>query len=112
MLDPRIQKISKLQKGGFGKSIRSGMSKKLAAKTYNIPWATLIRKIRGTHLQAVGRPRVFSDQKEAKIATTLRIVADWGFPLTKRDVSVVVQKILDKQGKRVPIFKNNIPRDI
>ncbi|KAJ8965226.1 hypothetical protein NQ314_004296 [Rhamnusium bicolor] len=92
-------------------SIRSGMSKKLAIKTYKILRTTPIRKIRGTHLKAVGRPKVFSDQEEAKIATTLGIVADWGFPLTKRNVSAVVQKFLDKQGKRVPIFKNNIPGD-
>ncbi|KAJ8967342.1 hypothetical protein NQ314_002947 [Rhamnusium bicolor] len=59
----------------------------------------------------MGDQKSLATRKRLKIATTLGIVADWSFPLTKRDVSAVVQKFLDKQGKRVPIFKDNIPGD-
>ncbi|KAJ8966501.1 hypothetical protein NQ314_003489 [Rhamnusium bicolor] len=51
------------------------------------------------------------DQKSLATWKRLKLLQLWGFPLTKRDISAVVQKFLDKQGKRVPIFKNNIPGD-
>lgn len=38
---------------------------------------------------------------------TLGTVANWGFPLTRIDIGDVVKKYLDKQGKVVPVFKEN-----
>lgn len=90
-------------------AVREGMSKKLAAQTYGVPRTTLTRKTLGKNLGPIGRPRVLSTEEEATIAETLGVVANWGFPLTRPDVKTVIAKYLDKQGKTVEVFKDNIP---
>lgn len=90
-------------------AVGAGMSKKLAAVTYQVPRTTLIRKVLGKNSGAVGRPRVLSAEEEHNISDTLGVVANWGFPLTRLDVRTVIAKYLDKQGKTIKIFKNNTP---
>lgn len=90
-------------------AVNAGMSRKLAAKTLKVERTTLGRRLLGAHSKSVGRPKVLSDQEEALISKTLGVVANWGFPLTKVDIRDVIKKFLDKQGKIVPLFKNNFP---
>lgn len=90
-------------------AVRNGMSQKTAAQTYKVPRITLGRRVHEKHTKPVGHPTVLSPAEEATIASTLGVVAKWGFPLTRLDIRDVVKKYLDKQGKAVSVFKDNVP---
>lgn len=90
-------------------AVKEGMSKRAAAIKFKVPRPTLVRRLLGKNLGPVGHPTVLSKNEEAIIAETLGTVANWGFPLTRIDIRDVVKKFLDKQGKVVPVFKENTP---
>ncbi|KAI4454589.1 hypothetical protein MML48_9g00016678 [Holotrichia oblita] len=77
-----------------------------------VPRPTLQRKLLGRNLNPVGHLRVLSDEEEAIIRNTLGIVANWGFPLTRYDVRMLIGKYIEKQGKTVKLLRNNIPGTI
>lgn len=68
------------------RAVKDGMSKKQAARVYQIPRSTLTNRCLGRHTKPRGHPTILSSEEEAVIARTLGVVADWGFPLTKADI--------------------------
>lgn len=94
-------------------AIRAIQSKSLtlrkASKRYNISLGTLSRKCRNLHPGKYGRPAVLSIEEEQKIVEGLHVVAQWGFPLTTRDLQQAVHSYLEKIGRRVHSFKENRP---
>lgn len=84
-------------------SIRSASAK------YKISIATLSRKIRNKHMKKIGRPTVLLADEENKIVEGLLIAAEWGFPLTTRDLQDVVHSYLEKGGRSEPRFSSNYP---
>lgn len=92
------------------KDVRSGrMTLRKASKKYNIPLGTLSNKINGKFGKSVGRPLALSDNEERTLSQHLKTVAAWGFPIDIVTLRMLVRDFLDRQGKRVPQFKNNIP---
>lgn len=85
------------------------MSLRKASVTYKISLGTLSRKSRQLQMNSYGRPTVLSKQLENRIVEGLQVAAEWGFPLTVRDLQCVVQSYLEQIGKREPRFKQNMP---
>ncbi|XP_013189286.1 uncharacterized protein LOC106142869 [Amyelois transitella] len=90
-------------------SVRKGMSIRKAAEKYNVPPATVQRKVRCKHMNKVGRPTVFSNEDENIIVEALILCGKWGFPITAFDLTLIVKQYLDTKGKTEPRFKNNLP---
>lgn len=81
-----------------------------AAEKYGLPKSTLHDKFKGKQFYTKsGRPTVLSEKDEKDIVSGLLISAEWGYPLTQRDVKVVVKGFLDKKGVIERRFKNNSP---
>lgn len=80
-----------------------------AAKTYNIPAATLSRKKRGLHVNNPGRPTALSAADENRLAESILAAGDWGFPLSGYDVRLIVKSYLDRVGINERRFQSNMP---
>lgn len=80
-----------------------------AAKKYKINRTTILNRIHHKHEGKPGHPTVLTPQSEKLIADTLCVLADWGFPFTKADIRTIVQMIINKDGRVVKQWKDNLP---
>ena len=58
---------------------------------------------------APGGMTVFSQTEELAFVKHLMVVSEWGFPMDEMDMQYLAKSYLDKQGHRVPQFKENFP---
>ena len=61
------------------------------------------------HQNATGGMNVFSQTEELAFVKHLMVVSEWGFPMDEMNVQYLAKSFLDKQGRRVPQFKENFP---
>ncbi|KAF6198877.1 hypothetical protein GE061_006900 [Apolygus lucorum] len=91
-------------------AIRNGeLSSLRAAAHFNIPRRTLENKVRAKHDKNPGRQTVLSNTEEDEVVEQVLVCADWGMPLDALDLRVIVKNYLDKMGRRVAAFKENLP---
>ena len=80
-------------------SVKSGtLSINKASKTFNIPRGTIQNKMKNIHPKSVGPP-----------TTRVITMCNWGCPLDKLDLRMMVAAYLTKQNRIVKKFKDNIP---
>jgi len=92
------------------KEIQEGkISLRKAHRDYKIPIGTLSHRINRKHEHKVGHPTVFTAEEEKAIVDHINVVAAWGFPFDFFDLRVLVRTYLEKQGRRVKQFANNVP---
>lgn len=93
--------LSDIKKGK--KSLRQ------AAEYYKIPKSTLHDRIKNkTFKKHGGQPRL-SSEEEKMIAKGITTFSEWGFPMTRRDIRLLVKSYLDRKGKIIRTFKDNLP---
>lgn len=80
-----------------------------AVKKYRISKGTIINKIHGRKGLKTGGQTALSSSEELAFVNNLITCAEWGFPLTKHDLRLLVKHYLDREGKVVKQFKNNFP---
>ncbi|KAJ8911211.1 hypothetical protein NQ315_014923 [Exocentrus adspersus] len=80
-----------------------------AGRRYGIPWKTIWNKVNGKHLQNVGGPTLLSMVEERHLVDVLLAAAEFGSPLTAFDVRLLVKRYLDKAGKTIRQFAENLP---
>ena len=80
-----------------------------ASKEFKISYGTLYNKYKGMHVRPHGGQPVFTKQEEDAIIRSVVIFSDLGFPLCIEDLQMVTKSFLDRQGRQVTRFKNNIP---
>ena len=97
-LNEALQKIADAQ-----------LSMRAAALEYKIPFGTLHNKFHGIHIRNAGGQPVFSTEEEVSLINAAVKCADWGFPLNLLDLRMLAKAYLDKCGRVVPKFQNNIP---
>lgn len=83
------------------------MSMRQAAKSYNIPQATLHRHSSGKYV-FTGQPTVLTAEEENQIAAWVIDISKRGFPISPTELKDTVQLYLNK-GERTTIFKDNRP---
>jgi hypothetical protein len=93
------------------------MSIRDAALLHNVPWNMLHRYV--SKRKATENPSYdflhvrcqisLLAHEERVIAQNLAVMADWGCPLTKLDTQMAVWDLLNKRGRYVIRFKNNMP---
>ncbi|KAK7449346.1 hypothetical protein BaRGS_00040031 [Batillaria attramentaria] len=89
--------------------LAAGKSQRQVCKKLGIARSTLQNKLKNQHTKKVGRPCVLSKVEEIAIAEHLVATSEWGFPFDRMDIMFVVKAFLDKQGRIVERFKNNLP---
>ncbi len=75
-----------------------------AAKKHKIPRQTLERHVSKPEINTVGRPK---PSKESEIVQTCQIFSEWGFGLTKMDVTSVVADYF----RHMNPIKDGVPGD-
>lgn len=86
-----------------------GLAIRKAAEKYGVSKDSLHRRLKGKHTGKYGRPAVFNDEDEKSIVECIKLAGEWGFPLTKLDVRLVVKGFLDRKGCTELRFQNNMP---
>lgn len=80
-----------------------------AVSEYSIPFGTLNNKFHGRHTRSAGRQPALSTAEEVALIDAAVKCADWGFPLDLLDLRMLTKAYLDRCGRVVGKFKNNIP---
>ena len=78
----------------------------MATKKCNFPRETIQNKSK-----SVGCPTDFTKLEEELFAIRVTTMCNWGFPLDKLDLRMIVNAYLTKQNRVVKEFANNIPGD-
>ncbi|CAH1980481.1 unnamed protein product [Acanthoscelides obtectus] len=76
-----------------------------ASEYYGIPKSTLFDKLRRQKDGKHGAPTKLSEQEEKMFAEAITQFAEWGFPMTRRDIRCLV----NRKGKQITQFKDNMP---
>lgn len=85
------------------------LSMKAAAARYKIPFGTIHNKFHGKHIKNTGGQPIFSNAEEMAIINAAAKCSDWGFPLDLLDIRMLAKSYLDRRGRVVTKFLNNIP---
>ena len=80
-----------------------------AATEYNIPRVTLSNKVKGRHSKKVGHPTVLNVDEEEAIVGGILTLAEWGFPMDRFVLKMIVRDYLNSTKRKVLVFKNNTP---
>jgi hypothetical protein len=94
--------------------IRSGIrTQRSASQYYNIPRSTIINKLKTLRLSVpskkYGHPTVFTSEEEQSFVAHIDKLANFGFPVTDIDLRYSIKCYLNKLGRSVTCFKNNLP---
>lgn len=52
---------------------------------------------------------MLSSEEEARIVESLLTLSQWGFPLDRFELRLLIKQYLDRRGVEVKRFKNNFP---
>ena len=94
-------------------AVRSGkLSQAAAARHYGITRSRLQNYLTGKHQNSCGHPTTLSIEEEEELASTLNTIAEWGFPLMKSEIQVLVKNYCDRK-RLINSFKNdNLPSEV
>ena len=90
--------------------IAAGKSQRYVGTQLGIVRSTLLNRLKQKHMQKPGRPTVLREKEDLAIAENLLATAEWGFPFDDMDIRMLVKNYVDKLGRNVERFKNNVPR--
>lgn len=92
-------------------AVKQGMSVRLAAKKYGISKSALQRYSAKLNLQirTKGGQTALPSSMENDLVTALVKCSDWGYPLSTFDIRCFVKFHLDREGKVIKKFKDNLP---
>ena len=74
-------------------SIQDGVSVRKAAEEFNVPRTTLMDRLHNRTTDKLGRPCELSEEEENLLSDRIKLMGDWGFPLTMVDVRKLVVKL-------------------
>nr|XP_023021896.1 uncharacterized protein LOC111510230 [Leptinotarsa decemlineata] len=101
--DPNIIEEAKNDVNNKGYSIRQSAIK------HNIAYTVLQRHLKNVNVKRQGGQTVLSEAEEKCIAEKLLTCSEWGYPLDTYDLRMVIQQYLNRAGRMVPRFKDNLP---
>lgn len=90
--------------------LNNGLSLRKCAEKHNMAVTTLHRHVKtGGALKKRGGQTVLSEEEEAILVDRLGICSDWGYPVDTLTFRLLVKEYLEKRGRQVTKFKNNMP---
>jgi len=89
--------------------VKNGSGYRDAANQYGIPWKTLWNKVKGRHQMKAGGQTILSEVEERHFVDVLLAAAEFGSPLTSFDVRILVKRYLERMGRTVRKFRDNMP---
>lgn len=89
-------------------SIRNGMHIRTASHTYGISERTLFYKMKSLHVLKPGGQTVFSEPEETRFKNNLMAMADFGLPIDRDCLRIIVRDYLKRIGRNVAKFQDGI----
>ena len=92
-------------------AVKSGsLSKKMAAKTSNVPRMTLLDKLSGRvpEVGVSGPKPILNNAEKTTLINYSKLMQEISYPLTRPEFLKEVKKILDIDSRKTP-FTNNLP---
>lgn len=90
--------------------IRIGaISHRRAEAKYGIPRRTILNKLKGKHTNKPGRQNIFTIDEENSFVNCLISMGNFGFPVNSMEARQLIRNYLNRCGREVKIFQNNIP---
>lgn len=90
-------------------AIKKGKSIRQASRDYKIPYTVLQRHFKNRDLKKQGGQTALSAEEEDVIVSRILLCAEWGYPFDRTTLRKFIKGYLDRQGKIIKIFKNNMP---
>ena len=81
---------------------KNGWSIRKTGVKMKIPWTSLRDFLKRGSLK-MGRPRIFTEQEELSFVSHLKVVGDFGQPVDKFGLRLIVQAYLNKAKRVVPV---------
>src|SRR5262249_33426368 len=75
---------------------------------YKIPYKLIFNKYHGKNIKQPGGYTIFSETEEMDILKCAAKCAEWGFPLPITDLHMFAKNLLDRQGRSVKKYINNL----
>lgn len=92
------------------KLVQEGNSLRSVAKSLDISTTVLHRHIKlGNRIKKKGGQPVLTEEEERTLINRLQICGDWGYPVDMITLRLLIKEFLDRQGKSVKRFKENLP---
>lgn len=88
------------------------LTQREASAKYKIPRSSIILKLKAMKLNKVrkpGRQCIFTKEEEISFVDHAIEMCKYGFPITVFDLRCIVKLYLEKKGRIVPQFSNNLP---
>jgi len=79
------------------------------SEEYNIPYATLYRKINKLNMGNPGHPTALSGSDERALVKAICKASEWGFPFELEDIKDLVENYINGKGVQIKEFKENRP---
>lgn len=93
----------------LNKCINDVMTQIQAEQVYNIPRRTINYKLLGKHSKSFGHPNAFNEEEEKNVVDHIIKMSDFGFPVNKTNLRHILKSYLDRIGRKIKVFKNNLP---
>ena len=90
--------------------IQNGLSLRKSAEKHGLHYSVLYRHLkRGPNLKKHGGQTALSLEEEQLFVDRLKICGEWGCPIDTTTLRLLVKDFLDRRGKEVKRFKDNLP---
>jgi len=95
---------SRYSKETFEEALEAVRSKRMsiraAAKHYGVPRVTMMDRLSERRGSRLGKPTELSAEEEDYMVERLVLMGTWGFPIIKKELTLMVKRYLDRQGRR------------
>ena len=92
------------------RALEKGMSYRKAEAKFGITASVLVKyRAKRVVTKQLGRSPVFSEEEERTIADHCHVVSDLGCPIGLEDLRYVVRGYLERIGRKVSVFRENLP---
>lgn len=88
---------------------RGAISHRKAEKKYKIPRRTILNKLKGKHFKKPGKQPIFTADEERQFVECLVSLGEYGFPINSRELRHIIKNYLNRCGREVKTFKDNLP---
>lgn len=89
--------------------VEDGGSFRKVAQKYGIDHTVLYRHMKRGVTKKKGGQTALSETDENRLVSRLQICSDWGYPIDSITLRLLIKDYIDRQGKTVPKFRDNMP---
>ena len=102
----RYRDFTKTQLKAAIRDVTDGMALRKAEEKHGVPRSSIRRARWLEHRQHPGHPTALTEVEEKEVVRLAVVTAQWGYPLDKGDIKLLIQTYLNKEGRTISMFKS------